>query len=82
MLAQQFQAQFEAAGGEIPHLSLRKRSLFQGGYYVMATWGDGTSLKVARFGDKRSAQYWMDVEGLEWAERFVSPAPQGTMVAA
>ena len=74
MLAHQFQEQFKAAGGEMPHLSLRKRSIFQTGYYVMATWGDGTSLKVARFGDKRSAQYWIDVEGPEWSERCVSPS--------
>jgi hypothetical protein len=79
-LTRQFQDQFRASNGEIPQLSLRKRSFFQPGYYVMAVWGDGTALKVARFHDKLSAQYWIDVEGADWTERCA--APLGAMAAA
>jgi hypothetical protein len=76
-IATRFLDQFTAAGQEKPVLALRRRSFFRGGYDIVATWRDGTQMKLARFDHKDCAQYWLEVEGPRWLHTCGLPISLG-----
>jgi hypothetical protein len=72
-VAARFLVQVSANPQERPVLSVRRRSFFRRGYYVVATWRDGSQVELARFAWKECAAYWLQVEGDRWLDHCCRP---------